>query len=363
MKASDVVQQLALTLPQNTDKFTTNVSISSLTQSAGVATATTAAAHNLSVGNQVNVTGAKVPLTISSLTRSGTTGTLVTATAHDLTEGYSTSVEITGATEAEFNGTFTISTVPNRHTVTFTMADAGATTATGSPLLLDATNYFNQFNGLHEVLSVPDATSFTFSVPATVGTPAYGTIEARTLPRVTAIVSEEVILNAYTKQGPDELWAFVVLGDVVANRSRQTETDATQDTQRGQYFRTQLIQPLTVYVIVPSALENAARGARDLCEELLKPISKSILFKRFNTYLSVTQRGPLQFTGHGFAAYSRAFYLHAFEFQQLADLTFDDTVGYDEDVAFRDINLRITPQQGNQVEVLTASINLDDVVV
>jgi len=363
MKASDVVQQLALRLPQYTDKFTDNVSVSSLVQSGGTATATTASSHGLSVGNQVNITGAKAPLTISSLTRSGTTGTLLTDNPHDLTEGFSTEVEITGAAEGEFNGTFTSLTVPNRTTVTFTMADSGATVATGSPLLLGATNYLNQYNGLHEVLTVPDDTSFTFSVATTVGSPAYGTIEARTLPRVTAVVSEEIILQAYTKQDPDDLWAFVVLGDVVANRSRQTETDATQDTQRGQFFRTQVIQPLTVYVIVPSALENAARGARDLCEELLQPLTRSILFKRFPTYLSVSQRGPLQFVGHGFAAYTRGFYLHAYEFEQLADLTFDDTVGYDEDVAFRDITVQLTPQQGNQVEVLTAGINLDDEVV
>jgi len=359
MKAADVVQQLALKLPQHTDKFTTNVNVSSLTQSGGTATATTATAHGLTVGKQVNITGAKVPLAVSSLTRSGTVGTLVTASAHDLTEGVSTTVEITGAIEAEFNGTFTVLTVPNRTTVTFTMADAGATIATGTPLLLGATNYLNQYNGLHEVLTVPDTTSFTFSVASTVGSPAYGTIEARTLPRVTAVVSEEIILQAYTKQGPSELWAFVVLGDVTANRSRQTETDAVQDTQRGQYFRAQLIQPLTVYVVVPSALENAARSARDLCEELLQPITQSILFKRFNTYLTVSQRGPLQFVGHGFAAYSRAFYLHAYEFQQLADLTFADTAGFDDDVAFRDLSLSLVPEQGTQVTVMTAGINLD----
>jgi len=363
MKANDVVQQLARRLPQYTDKFTDNVSVASLTQSGGTATATTDTAHGLAPGNQVNIAGAKAPIAITSLTRSGTTGTLVTATAHDLTQGYSTEVEITDATETEFNGTFTILTVPNRTTVTFTMPDSGAATATGSSLLLGATNYLNQYNGLYEVLTVPDDTSFTFNVPPTVGSPAYGTIEARALPRVTAVVSEDIILQAYTKQDPDQLWAFVVLGDVVANRSRQTETDATQDTQRGQFFRTQIIQPLTVYVVVPSALENAARGARDLCEELLQPLTKSILFERFPTYLSITQRGPLQFTGHGFAAYTRGFYLHAYEFEQLADLSFEDTVGYDDNVAFRDIDLQLTPQQGSQVEVLTAGINLDDEVV
>jgi len=360
MKASDIVQHLAAVLPKYTNKFTRNVAVSALSQVAGVATAT-ATAHGLVVGDQANIQGAKPPIPITTLTRSGTTGTMITAVAHDLTAYTGATVEIEGAVEANFNGTFTILTVPDRYTITFTMVDSGATTATGTPVLLNGANYLNQYDGLREVLTVPDANTFTFAVNATTPSPAHGTIEARCLPQVSAVVSEEIIANAYTRQdAPTDLWAFVVLGDVVANRSRDTNTDATSDVRTGDYFRQLIIQPMTIYVVVPSALENAARSARDLCEELLQPLTKSLLFKRFPTYLAVSDKGALQFTGHGFAGYARGYYMHAFQFEQMAELTFDDTIGYDDNVAFRDITIGITPQQGNQVEVLTANINLDD---
>lgn len=358
MRAADVVQQLAATLPKFSDKFTSNLSITSLTQVGGVATAVTASAHGLTTGKQTNIVGAKTPIVVSSLTRSGTTGTLVTATAHDMTRGYSTTAEIAGAVEANFNGSFTVIDVPNRNTVTFTMPNSGATVATGSPLLLNGSSYLSQYNGLRTVLSAPDATSFTFAVPASLYSPASGTIQARSLPRVSAVLHEDVIIDAYTKQTPGDLWAFVALGDAVASKDRQSLSDAVSNAQRGEHFRVQLIQPLSVYVAIPSALELAGRSARDLCEELLKPLCQSLLLKRFDSLLTTGAKNPLQFVGHGFAAYHRAFYVHAYQFQQVADMTFGDTVGYDDDVAFRNIGLTIGNDIGTGT-IATAQINLD----
>jgi hypothetical protein len=62
--------------------------------------------------------------TISSITRVGTTATLTTATAHGLATG--DVVRVSGATPAQYNGTFTI-TVTSTTTFTYTMAsDPGA---------------------------------------------------------------------------------------------------------------------------------------------------------------------------------------------------------------------------------------------
>lgn len=362
MKASDVVQQLAAVLPKHSDKFTTNLSITALTQAAGTATAVTSTAHGLTTGKQVNILDAQTPITISSFTRSGTVGTIVTATAHDFTEGFSTAVITDGATEAEFNDTFPLLAVPDRYTVTVTMADAGSLTATGSPEVLNGSNVFATYNGLREVTAVPTTTSFQFAVPATLPATARGTPLARTLPRISAVLTEDLIVSAYETQPQDDLWLFVVLGDVAANNSRQINSDAVDNIQRSEHYRQQLIQPMTLYVVIPSSQENAGRSARDLCEELLKPICQSVVFKAFPSYLSVTSKGPVQFVGHGFAAYHRAFYMHAYEFQQVVDMTFNDTVGYDDDVAFRDIALSQTLSPGNGVNIMTANINLDEVV-
>jgi hypothetical protein len=363
MKASEIVQQLAAVLPKHSDVFTDNVNITSLTQVAGTATAVCGAAHGLAAGKQVNITGAQTTIAVSTLTRSGAVGTLVTATAHDLTEGFSTAVEIGDATEAEFNGSFDLLTVPNRTTVTFTMPDSGATVATGSPKLLNGANYLNQYNGLWEVDAVPSTTSFQFTVPATLASPAVGSPVAKSLPRISAVVDEDIIIQAYTKQEQTDVWAFVVLGDVTASKSRYIDSDAVDNLQRGDNFRQQLIQPVTVYVVIPTSAELGARAARDLCEDLLQPLTKSLVFKAYSTGLNVSTKGPLQLVGHGFAAYQRAWYMHAYEFQQVVDLTFEDTVGYDEDVAFRDISLDMRLSPGTGTAILTADINLDEVIV
>lgn len=359
MKASEIVLTLAQNLPKHTNYFTTQISVSSLTYSGGVVTATTAAAHGLAVGDGVNIQGAKPPITISSLTRSGAVGTLVTATPHDFTYGVSTAAEITGATEAEFNGTFNLLSVPDRYTATFTMADAGATTATGAPLLLNGASALNQFNGAYAVASVPDTTTFTYAVTASLPATAYGTIVAHTNARITGVVSSDVIVDAYTKQLQDDIWAFVVLGDVTASKSRYTEGDAVADTQHVEQYQQRIIQPVTIYVVVPSSLENAARGARDLCEDLFLPLCRSMLFKQFSSGTSLPQRGPIHFVSHGFGFYRRAYYIHGYEFQQVVELSEQDTVGAPTDVAFRDITLQEGLDIGTGVEKLTAAIDLD----
>jgi hypothetical protein len=357
MRAADIVQQLAGALPRFSDRFTTNIAISGLSQSAGIATAS-ATAHGLSAGKQVNIQGAKTPIAISSLTRSGTIGSLTLLSAHDLTYGFQDHVEISGAAEAEFNGSFGLLSVPSRYTATFSMPAAGATIATGSPLLLNGANYLNAYNGLKAVLAAPTADSFTFAVPAGLYSPASGSISGRSLPRISAILSEDLIPDAYTAQPVGAIWAFVVLNDVVASKSRQTETDASSNIQRGEHFRIQIIQPFTIYVVIPTAQGNAARSARDLCEEMLRPICQAILMKKFDSLLALGAKNPVQFTGHGFAAYNRAYYVHAYKFEQLADMCFADTVGYDDDVAFRDIGLIMENNLGTGI-IQTATINLD----
>ena len=359
MIASDVVNQLALLLPVLSDKFTTNLSVTSLTRSGTTVTAITAAVHGLTVGAQANIVGAQTPISIGTLTRAGVVGTLITDADHDMTEGVFTEVEIVDATEAEFNDTFTLLRVLNRRTVTFTMADSGATTATGSPLLLNGSSPLQAYNGLQNVTAVPTTTTLQYEISdSTLYTPASGTIEARTLPRVSAAVSIGRVVDAYTKQPQDDLWAFVVLGDVFASKSRSIDSDATDNLQRGNEYRQQIIQPFTIVIFIPASQEIAGRNARDIAEGLFRPVCRSILFSKFDSGLFVGDQNPVQFVDHGFAAYNGAFYVHTFNFQTVADITFDDTVGYDLDVAFRDISLTQNLDVGTGV--MTADIDLDD---
>jgi VCBS repeat-containing protein len=70
-----------------------------------------------------------VPVAVTSLTRSGTTATATTAIQHGFTTGHP--VRISGATQAEYNGTFTV-TATGGTTFTFEVTGTPASPATGS---------------------------------------------------------------------------------------------------------------------------------------------------------------------------------------------------------------------------------------
>lgn len=364
MKAEDIIALLAVNLPKHTDKFTDSIVITSLTRSGSTVTADTAAPHNLVIGSAVNITGSKSPINIINLTRTGTVGELETDVNHDLTDNYQSTIEILGATEAEFNGTFQYITQPNRRRIRFKMADSGPTVATGSPLLIDGSSSLQQYNGLFSVSAIPSTTQFQYVLPGPMLPPlttALGTPIANTQPRISGAETEERVIDSYTQQlNIDTMWAYVVLGDVSASKSRSIDSDATDNLQRGNEFRQQIIQPFSIIVIIPSSGTIAGLQARDKAEELFRPICQSILFSKIDSGLFVGAQNPVQFITHGFLASTTAYYVHTYQFEATADLVFEDTVGRDEDVAFRDITLNQFIKHGTQEDPLTSNIDLDE---
>ncbi len=359
MRAKDIIIQLSQRLPQIVDDFTNLFSVSSLTRSGTTVTATTTAAHDLAIGKSVNVVGAQTPIAISTITRVGIMATLVTAADHDMTENAFTTVEISGATEAEFNGTFPLLRVLNRRTITFQVADSGPLSATGSPLLLNGSSVLQSYNGLKNVTAVPTTMTFTYEITdSTIFTPASGTITAKTSPRISGASTVERAVEAYTKQKTDEAWMYVVMNDVVASKSRTLQIDGTDNVQRTQHFKQFLAQTVSLFVFLPTTKQIAGRKARDRAEELFRPISQSILFAKFDSLLATGKYNALMFNEHGIQGYNTAFYIHRYTYEMSLLMGVDDTVGADEDVAFRDIEMT----QGHNVGtgVITSDIDLDD---
>lgn len=360
MLISDVVMQLAAIAPVFTDQFTTNADIVSLTRVGTTVTVETSAAHTFKVGKGVRILGTQTPIAISSFTRVGTIGTIVTDVPHDLTsgQGEQTTVQTQGATEAEFNDTFTISLIPNRSTLIVNIADAGAFAATGSPELINARSVLQQYDGYYEITSLPTTTSFTYETTLTNSDPVVTNAVARSAARVSGTSDINRALEAYTTQEAEELWAFVALDDTVSSKNRRIQSDAVSNTQRGDHFEQQILQNLVIFTITPSSNQIAGRYSRDNAEVLFRSICQSILFKRFDTQLYVGEYNPLQFVEHGTEQYNTAYYVHRYSFQQVAPLQFEDTVGYDESVAFRDMHIDMGVSTGTAI--LTADINLDD---
>jgi len=524
VRASDIVNQLSVLLPQLTDKFTTDVAAKSISRSGTVMTAVCNDKHKLQPGQAFAIVGTDVPIPISSLTRIGKITTLVTTTDHDLTNRIAKTIRITGASEAQFNGTFTRINIVNRRTITFTTVgtnlvtmdseaskwaefnvdlfdestivapvlspgslkavfntavvqfnvfrdfvpfvdiststalsfwiyvdsathanlkatntisiklgsvnglgsdwneyrfnsssipsantwtqlfidivndsptasngtidltkirtiklqvigtvafaigdttyfddvDTHKTVATGSPVLRDAESALRTYNTTHKVDSVVDEVTFKFA-HSVVGLPdPDGTLLIRTKPRISSGINIDRIKQLYTEHGVDTYWAFVVIDDVNASQSRLIASDALDNQQRNVNYRQQIIESFTVYVIIPVSDEIAAVESRDIASDLLRPFLRSLLFSQFSTGLYADKLNRVQFTGHGVRDYDTSVYIHAYSFQQVAEIYEEDTVGPDLDVAMRDIDFKMFLDFGTQIEFLRGTPDLDD---
>ena len=359
MKAADVVTQLRLFLPQLTDRFSTEVPLVSLTRSDTTMTALCKTEHGLVVGDAVVIVGAQTQIAIAALTRSGVVGTLVTETVHDLTEGTTTTIEISGATESEFNDTFTMISIDNRKTITFTMADSGATSATGSPVLLDAESRLRSYDNVYNVSETPSDAQFRFEHTVTTLPAPVGTITARVKPRISAGIDPDRLTAGYTAQADDALWLMVVLDEVSASKNRNILSDAVDNLPLSSEFRQQVLQSFTLYLFQTVTEELSAADARDIAEDVFRPICQSVVGKQFDSQLNVGEQGPAHFVGHSVFSYDGATYVHAYSFEQVVDMQFEDTVDPDASVAFRDIDYTIDPNLGG-TSVPTGSIDLDD---
>jgi hypothetical protein len=364
MRASAVATQLIEKLPQLTDLFTTNVDVSSMVRSGTTVTVTCDDPHGLKPGDAVAIVGAVEQIVIGTLTRLGSVGTLITSTAYDLTNAIATTITISGAVESNFNGTFTVMNVDSRNTIRFQMTDSGATTATGSPILHNAESSLREYDATYQVQQVPTDYVFTITHPVTTLADPVGSIQARAKPRITTGLNPERAMAAYTEHATDALWLVAILGESLASKSRNVRSDVVDNLQTDDEYRQQLIQQVSLYLFVPVHGDISGAGGRDTAEDLLRPICRSMLGSQFDSGLFVGVQGRVQLVGHGSRLYNSAVYVHEYGFQQTVDLTFEDTVGPDVDVAFRNIQFDSAPDvigRTDDSELWEIDLDLDDV--
>ncbi|HUU43796.1 MAG TPA: hypothetical protein VMX57_08450, partial [Planctomycetota bacterium] len=276
--------------------------------------------------------------------------------------------------EAEFIGTLRVAGVPNRRTVEVVMRTpwtSGMDVAgTGAMQLNDGASALASPNQTYIVASTPSLLTFTVaaqvSKPAGTGVPR-GTFLVHGTPRISAAASEERAAAAYTSQlDPDDLWAFVILGDATPSRGLETVADGLDNQIPDESFRQQLVQSFSLLVFFPSSSSISGAPQRDRAEDLLPALTSALLGARFSSGLTVPLKGAVQFSGHGVSAYDPggALYVHQYTFQQTVDIQYEDTVGPALDVAFRDIDLTTFPvltvgdEPGPAVTVET--MDLDD---
>ena len=369
MIAKDIVLALQARIPFLTDDFTDSVGISSITAAETTATVTTSAVHGLTTGNPVNILNVISPISIASIDRVATVATIVTGEDHDFTlsdrekaKGIDKQVIISGATEAEFNGSFKLLKVTNRRTIEVEVDDSGAVSATGSPVMENGINPAFGYNGFFSV-TVVSTTVFTYELPKALVIDGIVDVNSKAVVshRIARVASLDRAVLAYTKQNINDDFLFVVVGDVVANKSQNTQTDATYTDVGGDYYRQQLNQQCAVYLAQNATDSVAAGRQRDKAEEIAPLIFKSILLQAFDTGFTVSERSKLTFVSHGFieTGLKPPVNMHEYIFEQNAELYLDDTIGAPDDVAFRDVDFIFNNQVGD--EEFTGSVDIDEV--
>lgn len=368
MKTRDIILQLRATLPHHTPYFTSNLSVTSLTFSAGTVTAVTSAAHGLQSGEMVFINGAQTAIDISSLTSSlvngKTVASTVTAQNHDLTDGFTKTVEIIGADQSEYNGVHEFIHQPNRRNFSYKITGTPASPATGTIKLIETLAY--GYNGLH-VITVINPTTFTYTVTGTYSSPALGTITAQKNIRVDGAISIERAIDKYTKQTSgiaeglrkNQLFAFVVIGDHTASRDKTTMEDVTYFHKKGATIFRQLVsQPFSVYIFVPTVDSIGGYPERDFMEDVVRYIYRSLL--RVHIPSGYADETPFSIitTGHASHSYTPAYYIHQINFESIYYLVEQDGIDFDRSVAFRDIQLQY--RNANAEFISDMNINLDD---
>lgn len=356
MKSSDIVLQLMKYLPAQTNLFCDEVSVTSLVKSSGTVTCTTTTVHGLSSGDYVYIKGAQRRTLVSALTRSGTIATATTSSPHDLTETWHTTVEIVGATQADYNGVKALLSANNRNTFTFTVANAPTTPATGTIYLLEP--WREGFNGWYQV-TVTSTTTFTYTSADSFSDSAYGTIKVRKLPRVGGALTIERAQATYTKQGQNKLWAFLVLGPVTASTDRFNLGDAIAAHTGGSSFRQTLLNEIDIYVFVPTRDTLSGRAERDLITDVSVNLYKALVGKTYPTYLTEDPVTTLNFLRHQFFMWDNSYYVHQFKFEGTSQLTKSDIVAPDVTRAFRDLVLNLKNVDFG-VKILATNTKLDD---
>ena len=333
-RLNSIIEQLKEFIPQYTTMFSDRVTINSITKSGDTVTVTTATSHGLTTNDEIVINGAKNKVAITTLTQTGGVATATTTNEHDLTfnktniaQNIIKSVTIEGCNESAYNGTFDLTEVTDRNNFKFTIDSGAPASATGSPALLE--NHNMNYNGKHTI-TVIDTTIFTYTIINDyLSTPAGGSPYLNSGVRISGDATIERVISAYASHpstsniisidgeqiDTGKMWLFAILNDANISKDRKMDNDSSNLRTGSDNFQMLNINNFSLYLFLPTKKQVSGRLARDIAEDLLKPVYKSILrFEVPSPFISdnfsiVT---PL---GHGYFSYNSAYYIHKYDFE------------------------------------------------
>jgi len=360
-----IIKHLHSCLPVKSPYFSSRIQVVSVDKIGLIATVTTATDHGLSVGNFVTVGDVLSPIEIESAVETATEIDFKCVTPHDLTlsptapKDQNQMVRITGSS---FDEKYLLTKVTNRFRFTV-KKDSQPALPVSDTLFLQEQSAIG-YNGLKQVIDVPSSTSFTYELDFDYPAPNFTEDSyIATGVRISGGIDIDTVTESYTKQQEEELWLFVTPQDAEPNKDRRTPVDA-QSTQSVQGdFRQRIIDGFEVYIFVPnkgSALTNTnGRFAWDLVQQIKPDLFQCLLGLTFDSGLACQGQEIITYNGDGFFSYNGSYYIHRFSFQNVIDITKDDTANEVFTRAFRDIMVE-HKNQFSEITTYNSEINLDD---
>ena len=360
MKIAEIITQLATVLPLLSTRYTEFVNVVTISGDGSTATVVTDAPHSLSVGSPVFITNVAVDTAITTVTVTGNIAVIETATDHDLTLGWPphANVTLSGFTDALWNDSFPLLSVPNRRKFSIDIGALAQPTLNTNEVLEEIVT--GGFNGPYQVVTVPNATTFTFAT--TFASNASGG-EVTTQIRIAGTESGARAEGEYTKQDDDNLWLFVTQPDIVnVSKDRRALGDAVSEQGANTSYELDILDGFTIWCFVPAKNSKAGLGPSDIARsDVLLDLLLAI--QRYKPASGLVNDTPSRVVlrSHGPAVYNGAYYVHQYIFEIPLRMSTDDTLTLSNTVAFRDVDLTINNPES--ASVLTALVNLDEVPI
>ena len=279
MKGSDIVKHIAEELPKYTNLFSKQIPVTALTSTGGVATVEFASARTLTVGKSIFITGVKPYVDITSIVRENRIVTVITAQAHGLPEIdnrpnslikglFPNTITIENAVPVEYNGTWNVYTSLDENTITFKINTSPTTPAitNGRALLKD----FDNFNGLHEITEVVNATTYKYSLKIQNNLPITGNIFDNQT-RVSNALSLTNIVKSYSKNTNKEAekWVYVTLsGGDLYKSDFVPSSDPSATHQTGEAYERIYRKAVNIYAMIPYDLEIEELEQGEVADEI-----------------------------------------------------------------------------------------------
>jgi hypothetical protein len=313
MKIREIEYQLRTYLPLYTDYFVDWLSVSSYSVNALEATIETATAHNLNVGEILNIRNVIFPNPITSLTQSAGIGTAILQENTDFTYPNTKKITISGANEAEYNGTFNILSIPDRKKIIFEIPFTAPASATGSPVSEESN--LIRYNGLFSISSVLTPTRFVVDVSGPDFTALAG-VEYFNMKdvRIAGDISAERMLDSYTKQPIDKWWMYIISSGSNVSKSKNITTDFDASHSSGDYYRQQTQEAFGVYVVIPTKNVITPVDAQDICTNELKSGLINSICGYFPVTLFTNSYEGIFYQADGIHTYNTAYYVHEYQF-------------------------------------------------